>query len=176
MPDNHLINKARAFASAAHKGQLRKYTGEEYIVHPAAVAELVASVTDNESMIAAAWLHDTVEDCNVDFKTIARSFGSEVSNLVAWLTDISIPSDGNREARKRLDRIHIGNASADAQTIKLADLIDNSKSILEFDPGFAKVFMLEKTLLLRELYKGNLELFIQAQNIVATYYKNKPKV
>ena len=174
MPDNYLIDKARAFASAAHKGQKRKYTGDEYIVHPAAVAELVASVTDDERMIAAAWLHDVIEDCDVSHETLKAAFGHDVYVLVAWLTDISVPSDGNREARKRLDRIHIGNASPDAQTIKIADLIDNSKSITEFDPGFARVYMKEKTLLLRELYKGNLELFIQAQNIVASYYKNNP--
>lgn len=173
MPDNHLIDSARAFASAAHKGQFRKYTGEEYIVHPAAVAELVSSVTDNADMIAAAWLHDTVEDCGVKNATLANNFGYAVADLVHWLTDVSKPEDGNREVRKTLDRIHISNASPDAQTIKLADLIDNSRSILEFDPGFAKVYMKEKTLLLRELYDGNLGLFIKAQNIVAEYYKIK---
>ena len=171
MPDSHLITKARAFAAAAHKGQLRKYTDEEYIVHPSAVANIVATVTSNENMIAAAWLHDVVEDCNVELKTLAQAFGSEVSNLVFWLTDASKPEDGNRAVRKKIDRDHLSRASADAQTIKLADLIDNSKSITEFDPSFAKVYMEEKRLLLKELYKGDLTLFIKAHNIVAAYYK-----
>ena len=115
--------------------------------------------------------NDVVEDCNVELKTLAQAFGSEVSNLVFWLTDASKPEDGNRAVRKKIDRDHLSKASADAQTIKLADLIDNSKSITEFDPGFAKIYMEEKRLLLKELYKGDLTLFIKAHNIVAAYYK-----
>ena len=62
-----MIKKARQFAQQAHAAfdQRRKYTGEPYIVHPAEVARLVASVSNDEAMICAAWLHDVVEDTEV---------------------------------------------------------------------------------------------------------------
>jgi (p)ppGpp synthase/HD superfamily hydrolase len=100
-------HRAREFAFAAHAGQLRKYTNENYIVHPAAVAELVRSVPHTEAMICAAWLHDTVEDCGVELVEINEVFGLTVANYVAFLSDVSKPLDGNRETRKALDREHV---------------------------------------------------------------------
>jgi (p)ppGpp synthase/HD superfamily hydrolase len=88
---------AKLFAAAAHGaiGQKRKYTGEDYIVHPIAVAEIVRSVPHTEVMIAAALLHDVVEDTPV---TLEERFGCEVRELVDWLTDK--PEKGNRKERK----------------------------------------------------------------------------
>lgn len=117
-----LEERARIFATAAHAavGQKRKYTGEDYADHPIAVAEIVSSVPHTEEMLAAALLHDVVEDTKVDINLIHAMFGSAVGTLVYWLTDQSKPTDGNREKRKAIDREHSASAPAKAQTIKLA--------------------------------------------------------
>jgi len=170
------VKKALFFAEDAHKGQKRKYTGENYIVHPIAVSKIVASVTSDPAMIAAALLHDVVEDTSINLSEIQDEFGPEIANLVDWLTDISCPSDGNRKARKALDRERLSHAPADAQTIKLADLIDNSDSIIKHDPNFAVIYMKEKTKLLEVLTKGDSTLFKKAKNIIFTYYSIVSKV
>src|SRR5690554_1518026 len=133
-----LEKKAREFAEHHHAavGQVRKYTEDPYIVHPEAVASLVRSVPHILEMLAAAWLHDTVEDTEATLDEVERLFGHEVAQLVEMLTDVSKLSDGNRRVRKKKDLEHTAQASAAAKTIKLADLIDNSHSILELDPGF----------------------------------------
>ena len=144
------------YAKAAHAavGQKRKYTGEDYIVHPVAVACIVGSVGHTPEMLAAALLHDTVEDTNATIEEIKSLFGERVSNLVGWLTDVSGPDDGNRTARKAMDRDHIARAPAAAQTIKLADLIDNTASIVTHDLKFAAVYLKEKAALLDVLKEG----------------------
>lgn len=163
-PISDLVQEARHFASAAHGavGQRRKYTHDPYIVHPAAVAKLVASVTDDAEMIAAAWLHDTVEDTEATIAQIRESFGPAVAELVGWLTDVSRPEDGNRAVRKERDRQHIARAPSRAKTVKLADLIDNTSSIVRYDPGFARVYLVEKRRLLEVLKEGDQTLWHKA--------------
>jgi len=148
---------ARIFATAAHAaaGQLRKYTHEPYIVHPAEVVSIVRSVPHTEAMLAAAWLHDVVEDTGVTIETVRAEFGAEVADLVAWLTDVSRPEDGNRAHRKARDREHTAAAPAEAQTVKLADLISNTCSIMAHDPKFAVTYLEEKRALLAVMTRGD---------------------
>ncbi len=166
-----MVDKALGFASEAHYGQVRKYTGSPYISHPIAVCKLVKTVQHNEYMLAAALLHDTVEDTQVTIEDISNEFGGIVSTFVTGLTDISQPKDGNRAVRKEIDRQHLKKGLPPIQTIKLADLIDNSKSITLFDARFAKVYIAEKKLLLDVLIYGDKTLFDMANKIVTDYYK-----
>lgn len=164
-----IIEKARTFAMAAHAatGQLRKYTHEPYFVHVEEVAQIVMSTsTFTEEMVAAAYLHDTVEDTAVTIDLIEREFGSKVAELVGWLTDVSKPEDGNRAHRKALDRAHSAAAPADAQTVKLADLISNSRSITQCDPEFAATYLEEKRLLLEVMDKGDAALTEMARGFI----------
>lgn len=162
---NNMVHTAYAFATAAHAavGQTRKYTGDPYIVHPRAVAHLVSCVTEDPEMIAAALLHDVVEDTKVSAYTIRELFGYRVALLVAELTDVSAPEDGNRETRKAIDRAHTASASPAAKTIKLADLIDNTRSIVKHDKEFARVYLAEKALLLEVLTEGDSRLWAHAK-------------
>jgi (p)ppGpp synthase/HD superfamily hydrolase len=155
---------ARIFATAAHAavGQLRKYTNEPYIVHPDEVVSIVRSVPHTEAMLAAAWLHDVVEDTGVTIETVRAEFGAEVADLVAWLTDVSRPEDGNRAHRKARDREHTAAAPAEAQTVKLADLISNTRSIMAHDPKFAVTYLEEKRLLLAVMTRGDAVLLARA--------------
>ena len=161
-----MLDEVLEFATAAHGDQKRKYTGEPYITHPIAVAEIVKTVPHTQEMIAAALLHDVVEDTHVTLDQIEDNFGEKVAELVSWLTDISRPEDGNRRFRKSLDRDHSANAPAEAQTIKLADLIHNTESIEKNDPGFYTVYKQEKIELLKVLTKGDPTLLVRAQQQV----------
>jgi len=148
-----MVLRARAFATRAHTGQVRKYTGEPYIMHPIEVSEIVARHNGSKEMIAAALLHDVVEDTDININEIRAEFGDIVANLVDDLTDISKLEDGNRAFRKGLDREHTANASAAAMAVKAADLISNTKSIVAHDPSFAKVYLQEKRALLGVMFK-----------------------
>lgn len=163
-----IIEKARVFATAAHSAvrQVRKYTGEPYINHPAELVELLLEhgITQPQ-MLAAAWLHDVVEDTSVPIELIESEFGRCVADLVAGLTDVSRPEDGNRKTRKAIDRAHTASQSPACKTIKLADLISNTISIVERDPEFAKVYLAEKRQLLEVLYDGDSRLWAMASCI-----------
>lgn len=166
MTHTEILRSARIFATAAHAavGQVRKYTNEPYIVHPIEVADIVRSVGGTTEMIAAAYLHDVVEDTSVDHTLLRRTFGADIAELVLWVTDVSRPEHGNRAARKAIDRRHLSQAPAEAQTIKLADLISNTNSIVQHDPKFAVTYLEEKRLLLEVLTRGNSELRERALN------------
>jgi hypothetical protein len=162
-----LVAEARRFATEAHRRiqHQRKYSGQPYEVHLKAVAAIVAEVTDDPEMIAAAWLHDTVEDTPATFEDIERAFGPPVASLVRELTDVSRAGDGNRAARKAIDRAHLAAASARAQTVKLADLIDNCRDICRNDERFARVFLGEAVALLQVLELGDARLRERARRV-----------
>ena len=158
------VERALAFSRIAHAEQVRKYSGIPYWTHPLAVADIVATVTDDEDMYIAALLHDTIEDTVTTDEDIDLFFGSKIANLVVELTDISVPSDGNRETRKAIDRNKLAMVSAAAQTIKLADLLHNTPSIVwEGDIGFARIYLNEKAQLLDVLSNGDESLMVKSR-------------
>jgi hypothetical protein len=164
---DELVERAREFATKAHQriNHQRKYSKQPYHVHLEAVARRVANVTDDAEMIAAAWLHDTVEDTPATLEDIEEYFGAAVAELVEELTDVSKPSDGNRVQRKAIDRLHSSQASARSKTVKLADLIDNCKDITKHDERFARVYLVEMGALLEVLTEGDNTLFNEASKL-----------
>ena len=168
-----LIKRAKTYAQEAHQriDQRRKYSNLPYHVHLDAVAKLVSSVTDDEEMVAAAWLHDVVEDTPATLEDLEQEFGSDVTQLVKELTDVSRPSDGNRAKRKAIDRQHSAKASARAKTVKLADLIHNCSDITKHDPNFARVYLTEMSALLDVLGEGDNKLYKQARDVHAKSLK-----
>jgi (p)ppGpp synthase/HD superfamily hydrolase len=133
---SYLIFRAVDFARKCHADHKRKYTSDDYFEHLASVATMVENVGEDHTTVAAAYLHDVVEDGYATYDEILSMFGSEVAALVLALTDVS-PIAGNRTQRKALDRARLAAADPRAKTIKLADLIDNTNSIVEHDPKFA---------------------------------------
>ena len=164
-----MLHRAVRFAVIQHSGQDRKYSGVPYICHPLAVMEIVREVTEDEAMLCAAVLHDVVEDTTALDTHVRQNFGDSVADLVYWLTDQSKPEDGNRKARKEIDRQHTAEAPARAKTIKLADLIHNTESITKSDPDFARVYMKEKERLLEVLTDGDETLWTRAHNALSDY-------
>lgn len=167
------LHQAIHVATDWHQYQDRKYSQVPYIVHPLRVMSIVRSVSNDEDMLCAAVLHDVVEDTPATLDSLRGIFSDRVVELVAWLTDISTPEDGNRTARKHIDLLHSAEAPEDAQTIKLADLIDNILSITTQDPDFARVFMIETEKLLDVLPKGHPTLRDQAIGLLQTYQRNR---
>jgi len=164
---SNLIEKAKDFATTEHQriNHVRKYTNKPYQTHLQAVAKLVSTVTDDEEVIAAAWLHDTVEDTPATLGDIEDAFGKQVAELVEELTDLSKPSDGNRAARKEIDRQHLATASRRAKTVKLADLIHNCADIVKNDKKFAITFVSEMRALLNVLEDGDANLYKRAKKL-----------
>jgi (p)ppGpp synthase/HD superfamily hydrolase len=158
-----LVKKARLFAANAHAAvrQCRKYTNEPYIMHPYRVASLVATVPHTEEMLAAAWLHDTVEDTFVTQEDIRAEFGEAVASMVAWLTDVR-PVMGNRAPRIEQNRLHLAGAPAEVKTIKLADILDNVSCIAQYDAQFAFTYLQEKYAVLKVLTQGDPTLYAKA--------------
>jgi (p)ppGpp synthase/HD superfamily hydrolase len=127
---DYMVRHAQIVATTAHAavGQKRKYTGEPYIVHPRAVVMLAqkAEICTAE-MIAAAWLHDTVEDCEgITGDRIRDAFGPEVAGIVAELTDDkSLP----KAERKRRQVASAPGKSPRAALIKCADKTSNVAAV-----------------------------------------------
>jgi (p)ppGpp synthase/HD superfamily hydrolase len=120
-------------------------------------------------MIAAAWLHDVVEDTPVTLGEIRNEFGEDVARLVDEVTNVAKPEDGNRAARKAMNRLHSAAASPDGQTVKLGDVISNLSTIGQADRAFAALFVGEKKALLAVLTKGNAALRDRAMQLVRDF-------
>lgn len=161
--------EAMIFAREVHATQVRKYTGNPYTDHLAEVAGIVSTVavetvTMGPTMIATAWLHDCIEDQEVSPAEIARRFGPEVQAGVLDLSDLEI---GNRAQRKAASRARLSRAQWWVQTIKVADLISNTSSIVKHDPKFARVYLEEKRLLLDVLANADRQLVAIARQQLA---------
>ncbi|KTG17681.1 MULTISPECIES: HD domain-containing protein [unclassified Guyparkeria] len=151
-----VVRDALNLAIAAHEGQVRRYTGEPFVLHPVAVAHLVAAYERDPLVLAAALLHDVVEDTEVTAADLASRFPASVVRMVLSLTNPSRPDDGDRTARKAIDHAHVAQADPRAQTIKYADVYLNVQSIARHDPDFAKrVYLPQKASLIRRLSRGH---------------------
>jgi (p)ppGpp synthase/HD superfamily hydrolase len=161
-----VVDRARAFARVAHAEQTRKYTGEPYVVHTDEVAALVAGHGGTPEMIAAAHLHDVLEDTPTTFDTLAAEFGRDIAELVAALSDQVPKPAGNRKLRKQLESDRLGTCEDRVHTIKLADIVSNTRSIAERDPRFARVYLVEMRYLVDRLTRGDQRLWAEADAIV----------
>lgn len=167
-----LVYRAKNFAEKAHAEQRRKYTGEPYSVHLREVARLCAEVGADDEVVAAAWLHDVVEDQPVTVADVEAGFGLRVARLVDEVTDRKDPGAKNRDARKAVDRAHLAGASPDGMTIKLADMISNGADIALHDRNFAVRYMGEMALLLPLLRPGNPGLWARAEAMLDRFHRS----
>ena len=156
-----LAFRAMQFAREVHKNQVRKYTENPYTDHLAEVAGIVATVQPDDISIAVAWLHDCVEDQGITAQQLHREIGYSVTIGVMLLSDLE---EGTRKERKAASRSRLAAAPGWVQTIKVADLISNTSSIVTHDPKFAKVYLEEKRLLLDVLTKADKGLLEIARN------------
>ncbi|WP_118197031.1 HD domain-containing protein [Albibacterium indicum] len=172
-----ILEEIKEFADKAHGNQLRKYTPDRYIVHPVRVMLLCREYTEDIPILAAALLHDVLEDTSIteqemkDFLISKMELENAIKTLkyVIELTDVYTKKDYpqlNRKQRKAKEFQRLKQISGEAQTIKYADIIDNSKEIVDHDPSFAPVFLSEYKSLLKDLTEGNRELYDRAKETV----------
>jgi len=118
--------QAKDFARKAHQGQLRKISGIPYIIHPIRVAELLKKAGCSQEVVSAGYLHDVVEDTNVEMKDIYRLFGPRVAELVAAHTEDKSKSWHERK-QHTIDIIKY--AEKEVKYLIIADKLDNLLSI-----------------------------------------------
>ena len=122
-----MINKAIEFATRAHAGQFRKGTTRPYIVHPIEVGDIVATMTQDEEIISAAVLHDTIEDCKeVSREILAEEFSERVASRVAQESE---DKSKTGMERKSATIEHMRTAPREVQMIGLADKLSNMRDI-----------------------------------------------
>ena len=162
-----------AFADRAHGQQTRRYTPERYIVHPVRVMELCREYTPDEAVLAAALLHDVLEDTPVTRRqmteflltVMAPEAAHRTVRLVEELTDVYVKDAYphlNRQQRKKREAGRLAKTSPDAQTIKYADIIDNGTEMVRHDPAFARLFLREGKMALLQMTAGDPRLYQRA--------------
>jgi len=132
-----LANAARLFANGGHQriAAHRNPSLQSPELHLKSVAQIVSSVTRDDATIAAAWLHDIVEDTSVTIDEVERMLGTKVAKIVGELSGAIRPGRANRAARFALQKNHFAGVSAAAKTVKIADLIDTTRDLHKNDPA-----------------------------------------
>jgi guanosine-3',5'-bis(diphosphate) 3'-pyrophosphohydrolase len=125
---SNVVYTALAFATEAHKGQVRKGTDIPYIVHPMAVALLAYSYSKDVDLACAGLLHDTVEDTAVTIEDIRKKFGEKVALLVAAVTEES--PDDMWTQRKKKALVRVDGYSTNELILKTSDVIVNCQDIM----------------------------------------------
>lgn len=173
----HILEQVRLFATNAHSGQVRKYADEPFVTHPIRVMKTCSSYTNDVTVLSAALLHDVVEDTELtrhdvyDFLlTVMEPHRAQRTvMLVEQLTDVYVKSSyphWNRKKRKKEEIKRLSKISADAQTIKYADIIDNCNEVIHHDQDFADRFLHECRDTLDKINKGNSVLYLRALETV----------
>lgn len=168
-----VLQKIRDYADNAHGDQTRKYSADRYIVHPVHVMEICGEYSRDMVVLAAALLHDVLEDTPVkkeemeDFLLTVmddrRAY--RTARLVDELTDVYVKKNfpsWNRRKRKSKEAERMTKTSADAQTVKYADIIDNCTRIVQHDPDFARTFLHECRDLMKKMNRGEARLHERA--------------
>ena len=163
-----LISKARTFATQKHEGQVRKCSGLPYIVHPEAVVNTLRQHHDmwDQNLLAAAWLHDTLEDTQTSYEELEDEFNEDVANLVSMVSHPLSVKYLKRAERWPIYLYQSANSSRRAKALKLADRLCNItdyvndwSSMPKREKYFVKhVYFNESVELLRALRPANLEL------------------
>jgi len=130
--NTELLDRAIIFAVKAHAGTERRGKGFPYIVHPMEAMEIVATITPDQEMLAAAALHDTVEDTDVTIESIREEFGERIANLVASESDVmveGVSEEDSWHARKQAAIDRLAAAPRDAKIVALGDKLSNMRAI-----------------------------------------------
>jgi len=166
---NTVLSQVQHFADQAHGEQQRKFEEGRYIVHPTRVMEICYRYTHDVTILAAALLHDVLEDTDTDAAAIHRFLlellvpaeAARTLQLVRELTDQYTKAAYprlNRRERKAKETDRLAACSAGAQTIKYADILDNSTTISTLTNDFAPRYLKECRQLLHAMHKGNNQL------------------
>lgn len=127
-----LLDRAIIFAVKAHAGTERRGKGFPYIVHPMEAMEIVSTMTADQELLAAAALHDTVEDTDVTVEQLREEFGDRIADLVAVESDVmdeGVNEEDSWRARKEAGIQRLARAGRDAKIVALGDKLSNMRAI-----------------------------------------------
>lgn len=130
--DTDLLDRAIVFAVRAHHNSERRGKGFPYIVHPLEAVEIVATITPDQELLAAAALHDTVEDTDVTVDQLRQEFGDRIADLVHAESDQQmegIPEKESWHARKQAAIDRLAAATHDAKIVAMGDKLSNMRAI-----------------------------------------------
>lgn len=130
--DSELLDKAIVFAVKAHHNTERRGKGFPYIVHPMEAVEIVATITSDQELLAAAVLHDTVEDTDIEVEDIKKQFGDRIAAIVEQESDKfteGISEEDSWHDRKRAAIDRLKHASKDAKIVAMGDKLSNMRAI-----------------------------------------------
>lgn len=130
--DTELLDRAIVFAVRAHAGTERRGKGFPYIVHPMEAVEIVATMTRDQELLAAAALHDTVEDTDTTVEQIRAEFGDRIASLVASESDTvveGVSEEDSWHTRKQAAIDRLAQAPHDAKIVALGDKLSNMRAI-----------------------------------------------
>lgn len=130
--DTNLLDRAIMFAVKAHSGTERRGKGFPYIVHPMEAVEIVATMTSDQELLAAAALHDTVEDTSVTIDQIRKEFGERIASIVDTESDKGIEGRSEEDSwhdRKRCAIERLAKAPHDSKIVALGDKLSNMRAI-----------------------------------------------
>ena len=130
--NTELLDRAIVFAVRAHAGTERRGKGYPYIVHPLEAVEIVATMTADQELLAAAVLHDTVEDTDVTFGQVRAEFGDRIASIVAVESDEmpeGVSEEDSWHARKQAAIDRLAKAGHDAKLVALGDKLSNMRAI-----------------------------------------------
>ena len=130
--DTALLDRAIIFAVRAHAGTERRGKGFPYIVHPMEAVSIAATITSDQEILAAAALHDTVEDTDVTVDQIRSEFGERIASLVAAETDAIMEGKSENETwheRKKAAIDRLARVSSDAKIVAMGDKLSNMRAI-----------------------------------------------
>ena len=130
--ETDLLDRAIIFAVNAHHNTERRGKGFPYIVHPMEAVEIVATITPDQELLAAAALHDTIEDTDVTVEDIRREFGDRVAELVHAESDQFTEGVSEKDSwhdRKKAAIDRLAAASHDAKIVAMGDKLSNMRAI-----------------------------------------------
>lgn len=142
--------KAYIFAKEKHKGQKRKFTGEDYFTHPERVAAIVKRLTHDDTMENAALLHDTLEDTDANYTELSLLFGNKVADLVKELTSDESQMDAAGGKAQYLTN-KMNKMSTKALTVKLADRLSNVEDFGTANPKWRDKYKAQTEFILDNL-------------------------
>ena len=148
-----MYEKALTFARNKHENQVRKFNGEPYVNHPIRVANIVKEFTSNEDMLAAALLHDTIEDTNATIEDIKLEFNDNIANMVWGLTS-------DKDQIKKIGKTNylsekLNKMSSDELLIKLADRLDNVSDLSSEQQKWSTEYSLQTNNIILSLNNPN---------------------
>lgn len=165
-----LINIAKLAATNAHAKQVRKFTGEPYVTHPASVAAFLERFNVGELIIVGAWCHDILEDCNISYEALEMVIGTQGVDLVQEVTNLKFPV-GTPRIEKFWTNFHkLLLASHQAQTLKCGDCYDNCKDVYERDQEYATLYLAEKWLVVSRMTRAQADVREAVLSALSTVY------